>query len=98
MYYGQFEYGSFVYLLLYVDDMLIPTKNMFEVKRMKCLSGDEFEMKNLGGVKKILELVGTWYDAHFRLLAVLAPRSEECSTSYVPYSSLVGSCTCPDIS
>jgi hypothetical protein len=33
---------------LYVDGMLIAAKSMFEVKRLKSLLGDEFEMKDLG--------------------------------------------------
>jgi hypothetical protein len=56
VYCGQFSYGSFVYLLLYVDDMLIASKSMFEVKRLKFLLGDEFEMMDLGGAKKIFGL------------------------------------------
>jgi hypothetical protein len=61
--------------------------------------GDEFEMKDLGDAKKILGLVSTSYDAHFRLSAVLAPQSEEeRSMSHVPYSTVVGSCTLLDIS
>ena len=47
-------YGSFIYLLLYVDDMLIVCKNMSEIKELKTQLQGEFEMKNLGVVKKIL--------------------------------------------
>jgi hypothetical protein len=50
----QLANDSFVYLLLYVDDMLIAAKSMLEIKRLKSLLGDEFEMKDLGVVKKIL--------------------------------------------
>jgi len=74
VYCGQFSCGSFVCVLLYVDDMLIAVKSMFEVKRLKSLLGDEFEMKNLGGAKKILLFVSTSDDAHFRLSATLAPQ------------------------
>jgi len=59
VYYGQFSYGSFGYLLLYVGDMLIAAKSLFEVDRLKSLLGDEFEMKDLGGAKKILGLMST---------------------------------------
>ncbi|GLT72015.1 hypothetical protein SLA2020_439880 [Shorea laevis] len=62
MYYRQLLDGSFVYLLLYVDDMLIVAKSMFEVKRLKSLLGDEFEMMDFGGAKKILWSVSTPYD------------------------------------
>jgi hypothetical protein len=74
VYCGQFSYGSFVYLLLYVDGMFIAAKSMFKVKRLKSLLGEEFAMKDLGGTKKILLFVSTSDDAHFRLSAVLAPQ------------------------
>jgi hypothetical protein len=48
VYYRQLADGSFVYLLLYVDDMLIVAKSMLEIKRLKSLLGDEFEMKDFG--------------------------------------------------
>jgi len=54
MYYIQFSYGSFVYLLLYVDGILIATKSMLKIKILKFQLGDEFEMKDLGTTKKIL--------------------------------------------
>jgi hypothetical protein len=37
--YRQLSYGSFVYLLLYVDDMLITATSMFKVKRLKSSFG-----------------------------------------------------------
>ncbi|RVX05834.1 Retrovirus-related Pol polyprotein from transposon TNT 1-94 [Vitis vinifera] len=46
--------GSFIYLLLYVDDMLIAYKNMFEINMSKTQLQREFEMKDLGTAKKIL--------------------------------------------
>jgi hypothetical protein len=54
VYYRQLLDGSFVYLLLYVDDMLIAAKNMLEIKKLKSLLSDEFEIKDLGAAKKIL--------------------------------------------
>jgi hypothetical protein len=83
-------------LLLYLDGMLITATSMFEVERLKSLLGDEFETKNLGGAKKILGLVSTPYNAHFRRLVALAPQSEEEERSmlHVPYSSAVGSIMC----
>ncbi|KAG8492453.1 hypothetical protein CXB51_009584 [Gossypium anomalum] len=47
--------GSFVYLLLYVDDMLIATKDKKEIKKVKAQLSEEFEMKDLGPTKKILD-------------------------------------------
>ena len=46
--------GSFIYLLLYIDDMLIAYKNMSEINMLKTQLQEEFEMKDLGAMKKIL--------------------------------------------
>ncbi len=46
--------GSWIYLLLYVDDMLIAAKNKAEINRLKEVLSSEFEMKDLGAAKKIL--------------------------------------------
>ncbi|KAG8496742.1 hypothetical protein CXB51_007919 [Gossypium anomalum] len=46
--------GSFAYLLLYVDDMLIATKDKKEIRKVKAQLSGEFEMKDLGPAKKIL--------------------------------------------
>ena len=45
--------GSFVYLLLYVDDMLIAAKDMSEVDKLKTQLKQEFEMKYLGAARRI---------------------------------------------
>ena len=54
VYFKRLEDGSFVYLLLYVDDMLIAAKNMSEIQVLKKQLSDEFEMKDLDATKKIL--------------------------------------------
>ena len=46
--------GSRIYLLLYVDDMLIAARNKAEISMLKTQLGKEFEMKDLGAAKKIL--------------------------------------------
>ena len=46
--------GSTIYLLLYVDDMLIAAKSMSEINELKKQLSNEFEMKDLGAAKKIL--------------------------------------------
>ena len=46
--------GSYIFLLLYVDDMLIAAKSMCKVDRLKVLLHKEFDMKDLGIAKKIL--------------------------------------------
>ncbi|KAG8486285.1 hypothetical protein CXB51_019701 [Gossypium anomalum] len=54
VYFKKNSDGSFVYLLLYVDDMLIATKDKREIKKVKAQLSEEFEMKDLGPAKKIL--------------------------------------------
>nr|AAT44257.1 putative polyprotein [Oryza sativa Japonica Group] len=46
--------GSSIYLLLYVDDMLIAAKDKSEIEKLKAQLSSEFEMKDLGAAKKIL--------------------------------------------
>ena len=47
VYHKELFDGSFIYLLLYVDDMLIAYKNMFEINNLKTQLQGEFEMKIL---------------------------------------------------
>lgn len=54
VYYNKAKNGSLIYLVLYVDDMLIATKNKSNVQRLKGLLSAEFEMKDLGVASKIL--------------------------------------------
>ena len=54
VYFKKSDDGSFVYLLLYVDDMLIVAKNKEEIRKVKVQLSKEFEMKELGATKKIL--------------------------------------------
>ena len=54
VYVTMLDDGSYIFLLLYVDDMLIATKSMCEVDRLKALLHKEFDMKDLGTAKKIL--------------------------------------------
>ena len=54
VYFKETGDGSFVYLLLYVDDMLIAAKDMREIRKVKAQLSKEFEMKDLGAAKKIL--------------------------------------------
>ena len=46
--------GSSIYLLLYVDDMLIAGKSIVEITTLKKLLSSEFDMKDLGAAKKVL--------------------------------------------
>ncbi|KAG8474857.1 hypothetical protein CXB51_031589 [Gossypium anomalum] len=54
VYFKKNSDGSFVYLLLYVNDMLIAAKDKGEIRKVKAQLTEEFEMKDLGPAKKIL--------------------------------------------
>ena len=54
VYVKMLDDGSYIFLLLYVDDMLIAAKSMCEVDRLKALLCKKFDMKDLGTTKKIL--------------------------------------------
>ena len=54
MYFPKLQDGSFIYLVLYVVDMLITSRNLKEICRLKAQLSKEFEMKDLGEAKKIL--------------------------------------------
>ena len=132
--------GSYIYLLLDVDEMLVACKNKEEFERLKTQLSSEFKMKNLFKAKKILGIeigrdrvkgtihltqkqyltkvlqhfgmnsntkpVSTPLAPHFKLSALLSPRTDEEREymAHVPFASLVGSlmyamvCTQPDIS
>lgn len=47
---------SQVYLMLYVDDMLLPSKDIQEINRLKQQLSDEFEMNDMGATNKILDI------------------------------------------
>ncbi|KAJ4712638.1 Retrovirus-related Pol polyprotein from transposon TNT 1-94 [Melia azedarach] len=54
VYYSKATNGSLIYLVLYVDDMLIAAENKSDVQKLKDLLSVEFEMKDLGAARKIL--------------------------------------------
>ena len=43
-------------MLLYVDDMLIASKSKDEIEKLKTQLNQEFEMKDLSEVKKIIHI------------------------------------------
>ncbi len=47
---------NFIILLLYVDDMLVAGANLEEINNLKKQLSSEFEMKDLGAAKQILEM------------------------------------------
>ncbi|GJV77739.1 ribonuclease H-like domain-containing protein [Tanacetum coccineum] len=54
VYFKEFAPGMYIYLLLYVDDMLIAWKSKSEIEYTKGLLRKEFDMKELGHARKIL--------------------------------------------
>nr|CAE02229.2 OSJNBb0015C06.7 [Oryza sativa Japonica Group] len=50
------DYVSPIYLLLYVDDMLIAAKSKEEISTLKKQLSSEFHIKDLGAAKKILDM------------------------------------------
>ncbi|KAH9649116.1 hypothetical protein KPL70_025868 [Citrus sinensis] len=54
VYYKLLKDDLYIYLLLYVDDMLIACKIREEIEDLKKILSSKFDMKNLGIAKKIL--------------------------------------------
>nr|GEV09599.1 retrovirus-related Pol polyprotein from transposon TNT 1-94 [Tanacetum cinerariifolium] len=54
VYYMSYALGEYIYLLLYVDDMLIACKIKAAIRSTKSLLKKEFEMKELAEANKIL--------------------------------------------
>ncbi|GKF84580.1 retrovirus-related pol polyprotein from transposon TNT 1-94, partial [Tanacetum coccineum] len=94
--------GEYIYLLLYIDDMLIACKSKVEIGSTKSLLKKEFDMKELGEAKKILGMeitngksVKMPLGGHFKLSLKDCP-IRDCDVermSKVPYANAVGSQT-----
>ena len=54
VYYSKLPEGEYIYLLLYVDDMLIASKSRSTIDNLKKDLSSEFDMKDLGEAKKVL--------------------------------------------
>ena len=54
MYYNKLPGEEYIYLLLYVDDMLISSKSRSAIDTLKKDLSFEFEMKDLAEAKKVL--------------------------------------------
>ena len=54
VYHNKLEDGSMIYLVLYVDDMLIAARSKTDIQKLKSLLSAEFDMKDLGAARKIL--------------------------------------------
>ena len=54
VYFKRLDDGSYIILLLYVDDMLVAGSNMQQINELKQKLARSFAMKDLGAAKKIL--------------------------------------------
>ena len=54
VYFKKLENGMFIILVLYVDNMLVASKSMVEINRLKAHLARAFDMKDLGETKQIL--------------------------------------------
>ena len=54
-YFKRFD-GCYNFLLLYVDDMLVAGSSMKEINKLKKHMSNQFEMKDFGAAKQILEM------------------------------------------
>jgi len=54
--YNNLPSREYIYLLLYVDDILITSKSRCAIDKLKKDLSSEFEIKDLGGVKKVLSM------------------------------------------
>ena len=48
VYHSKVEDGSDIYLVLFVDDILVTSQDKSEIQNMKSLLNSEFEMKDIG--------------------------------------------------
>jgi Reverse transcriptase (RNA-dependent DNA polymerase) len=62
VYLKRLDDGDYIYLLFYVDDILIAATNMGEIKKLKEQLSMAFEMKDLGAAKKIfgMKIIRDW--------------------------------------
>ncbi|GJW65677.1 retrovirus-related pol polyprotein from transposon TNT 1-94 [Tanacetum coccineum] len=81
VYHKKAPLRSLIYLLLYVDDMLVAAKDIEEVNKLKIFLNTEFDMKDLGAAQKILD-------------RVYVPNTYACVVGSLMYVMV---CTRPDI-
>nr|GEY57700.1 retrovirus-related Pol polyprotein from transposon TNT 1-94 [Tanacetum cinerariifolium] len=112
VYLKRLQDGSFISLLLYVDDTSIASQSLDEIEMLKTRLKRKFEMKDLGEAKMILGMeiqtkrVSTPLAFQFKISAAISPKNdaERAYMEKVPYVNVVGSlmyamlCIRPDIS
>ncbi|KAK4386030.1 Retrovirus-related Pol polyprotein from transposon TNT 1-94 [Sesamum angolense] len=85
VYVKNLDDGFSIFLLLYVDDMIIAAKNMHDVLALKALLSQEFDMKDLGKAKPI----STPLANHFKLSSEQCPKTDREieDIAKVPYAN-----------
>lgn len=61
--------GSLVFYIVYIDNMFIVVKSMREIDELKSKFGKEFEIKDLGSVRKKLDMKIVGDGAEGRLMS-----------------------------
>ena len=56
VYFCKLPSGEYIYLLLYINDMLIASKNRLLIDKIKVQLSVEFEMKDLRETRRILSM------------------------------------------
>lgn len=61
--------GIYIYLLLYVDDMLVACKDMGVIDDLKKKLSQRFDMKDLGAARKIIgiDIIRDWENGILKL-------------------------------
>ncbi|KAA0067243.1 retrotransposon protein, putative, Ty1-copia sub-class [Cucumis melo var. makuwa] len=79
VYWKLSQKGTYIYLLLYVDDMILVSKDYVEICELKKQLSNEFEMKDLGELKRILgmDAISTPLASHFRLSSSQCPVTKQ---------------------
>ncbi|CAA7041690.1 unnamed protein product [Microthlaspi erraticum] len=54
VYVKEVGHEDYIYLLLYVDDMFLAARSMTEIRKLKNVLSQEFEMKDMGAASRIL--------------------------------------------
>jgi len=60
VYYNKLPSEEYIYLLSYVDDMLIASRSRFAINKLKNDLSSKFEMKDLSKAKKVLGIEIEW--------------------------------------
>ena len=60
VYYNKLPGGKYIYLLLYVNDILITSKSRSAIDKLKKDLSFEYEIKDLGEAKKVLSMEIEW--------------------------------------